>query len=229
MPASSWSALKYYKRKVNRLKTGRLLLLNAVIFIVIVALGIGGYNYYYNATHFIDTEDARVAGDIVSVAAPTSGVLANWKGKEGEQVTKGQVLGNVMVGNRATEIVSPIAGTIVQSKGIDGQMVAPGQVMAQVVDLGQLYIQANIEETEIKDIQIGQEVDIVVDAEKETEIDGKVVQIGKATNSLFSLMPQQSASGDYTKVVQRIPVKIEMERYPDSLVPGLSATIRIHK
>ncbi|MFC7440222.1 HlyD family secretion protein [Laceyella putida] len=204
-------------------------MLNAFIFLVIVALGISGYYYYYNTTNFIDTEDARVTGDIVPVSATVGGMVKDWKGQEGKTVTEGQVLGKVMVGNQATDIVSPIAGTIVQSKLVDGQMVAPGQVVAQVVDLSKLYIQANIEETVINDVRVGQEVDIVVDAEPDTKIEGKVAQIGLATNSMFSLIPQQSASGDYTKVIQRIPVKIEMDNYSEALVPGMNATIRIHK
>lgn len=108
-------------------------------------------------------------------------------------------------------------------------MVAAGQTLVQMVDLNKLYIEANIEETEIKDVSVGQEVDIKIDAEEGTKIKGTVKKIGKATNSVFSLLPQQTASGDYTKVVQRIPVVIEMESYPDTVVPGMNATILIHK
>jgi multidrug resistance efflux pump len=88
---------------------------------------------------------------------------------------------------------------------------------------------ANIEETEIKDISVGQEVDVIIDADEKTTIDGKVVEIGKATNSVFSLMPSQNASGDYTKEVEYIPVKISLENYSDKIVPGMNATVNIHR
>ncbi|MBA4541648.1 efflux RND transporter periplasmic adaptor subunit [Thermoactinomyces daqus] len=211
------------------MKTGKLLLINAVIFIIIVGLGIGGYYYYYNETNFIQTDDAKVMGDIVPVAADSAGKLTEWKVNEGDQVTKGQALGKVNIGSNTVDIQAPIDGTIVQNKGLVGQMVAPGQALADVVDFSKLYILANVEETEIKDISVGQEVDITVDANSDTRIKGKVEQIGQATNSVFSLIPQNNASGDYTKVVQRIPVKISMDNYPDGLVPGMNAEVKIHK
>ena len=70
---------------------------------------------------------------------------------------------------------------------------------------------------------------IKVDAAPDLTIEGKVKQRGLATASTFSLMPQQNSSGDYTKVVQRIPVQISMDSYPDNLVPGMNATIEISK
>ncbi|MGA9172677.1 MAG: HlyD family efflux transporter periplasmic adaptor subunit [Thermoactinomyces sp.] len=211
------------------MKTGKLLLINAVIFIIIVGLGIGGYYYYYNETNFVQTDDAKVMGDIVPVSVDSAGKLTEWRVNEGEKVSKGQSLGKVAIGPKTVDIQSPIDGTVVESNGIAGQMVTPGQALADVVNLEKLYIVANIEETAIKDISVGQEVDITVDADSDTRIKGKVEQIGQATNSVFSLLPQNNASGDYTKVVQRIPVKIEMDSYPNGLVPGMNAEVKIHK
>jgi multidrug resistance efflux pump len=203
--------------------------LNTLIFLVIVGLGIGGYYYYFDQQNYVTTEDAKVMGDIVPVAAETAGKLTDWKGKIGTVVAKGEVIGKVATGNGAVDVTAPIEGTIVQSKALESQWVAPGQPLAQLVDMKKLYIMANIEETSIQDVSIGQEVDITVDAFSGTKIKGKVTEIGLATNSVFSLLPQQNASGDYTKVVQRIPVKIEMESYPEAMVPGMNATVKIHK
>lgn len=211
------------------MKTGKFLLLNTLIFLVIVGLGIGGYYYYFDQQNFITTEDAKVMGDIVPVVVETAGKLTEWKGRIGTVVAKGEAIGKVAAGNGAVDVTAPIEGTIVQSKALESQWVAPGQPLAQIVDLKKLYIMANIEETSIQDVSIGQEVDITVDAFSGTKIKGKVTEIGLATNSVFSLLPQQNASGDYTKVVQRIPVKIEMESYPEAMVPGMNATVKIHK
>jgi multidrug resistance efflux pump len=211
------------------MKTGKFLLLNTLIFLVIAGLGIGGYYYYFDQQNYVTTEDAKVMGDIVPVAAETAGKLTDWKGKIGTVVAKGEVIGKVATGNGEVDVTAPIEGTIVQSKALESQWVAPGQPLAQLVDMKKLYIMANIEETSIQDVSIGQEVDITVDAFSGTKIKGKVTEIGLATNSVFSLLPQQNASGDYTKVVQRIPVKIEMESYPEAMVPGMNATVKIHK
>lgn len=211
------------------MKAGRLVLTNALVFLIIMGLGIGGYYFYYMKSNYIETEDARVKGDLIPVASVGNGKLEEWQVEEGQQVKSGQVLGKVNTGQQTVDIQAPMDGTIVKSDLSEGQMVAAGQTLVQMVDLNKLYIEANIEETEIKDVSVGQEVDITIDAEEGTKIKGTVKKIGKATNSVFSLLPQQTASGDYTKVVQRIPVVIEMESYPDTVVPGMNATILIHK
>ncbi|RAL23440.1 HlyD family efflux transporter periplasmic adaptor subunit [Thermoflavimicrobium daqui] len=212
------------------MKTGRLILLNSIIFLIIVALGIGGYYYYFNQTNYISTDDAKVSGDIISVASESAGKLSDWKGKSGTTFKQGDVVGKVTVaGGQTMDITAPIEGTIIQTKTVDGQMVSPGQSLAQMVNTKSLYISANIDETEIKDVSKGQEVDIVVDAYPDTKIKGKVSQIGLTTNATFSLLPPQNASGEYTKEIQRIPVKIEMDHYPNGLVPGMNVTIKIHK
>ncbi|MGA8943087.1 MAG: efflux RND transporter periplasmic adaptor subunit [Thermoactinomyces sp.] len=211
------------------MKTGRLILTNTLIFLIIAGLGIGGYYYYFTQSNFIQTEDARVKGDIVSVSSLGNGILEDWQAEEGQEVSKGQVLGKVNTGQQILDITSPIDGTIIKNESSTGKLIAAGQTLAQVVDLKNLYIEANIEETVIKDVSTGQEVDITVDAAENTKIRGTVTKIGKATNSTFSLLPQQPASGDYKKVKQYIPVTIEMENYPDTILPGMNASVRIHK
>jgi multidrug resistance efflux pump len=210
------------------MKAGRLIAINTVVFLIVVAVGFVGINYYRNSTEFITTENAKVSGDIVPVTVVSAGKITDWTATVGQQVTENQEIGKV-AGTSTTPITSPIAGTIVQNKGIKGSTVAPGQTLAQVVDMNKLYIIANIEETEIKNVSVGQDVDVVVDADPDTTIDGKITEIGKVTNSKFSLLPSQNASGDYTKEVEYIPVKIELESYSDKVVPGMNATVNIHR
>jgi multidrug resistance efflux pump len=210
------------------MKTGRLIAINTIVFLIVVAVGIAGITYYRNTTEFISTENAKVTGDMIPITSVTAGKITDWTATVGKQVTENEVIGKI-TGTSTTSITSPIAGTIVLNKGIKSSTVAPGQTLAQVVDLNKLYIIANIEETEIKNVSIGQEVDVVVDVEEGTTIDGKVTEIGRATNSEFSLLPAQNASGDYTKEVEYVPVKIELESYSDQLVPGMNATVNIHR
>lgn len=211
------------------MKAGKLIAINTIVFLIVVAIGIVGINYYRNSTEFISTENAKVSGDMVPITVTTAGKITDWTATIGQQVTEDQEIGKIAGTNGNTPITSPIAGTIVQSKAIKGATVALGQSLAQVVDLSKLYVIANIEETEIKNVSIGQDVDVVVDVDKGTTIDGKVKEIGKATNSEFSLLPAQNASGDYTKEVEYVPVKIELESYSDQVVPGMNATVKIHR
>lgn len=212
------------------MKTSRLILLNTLLILVIVAAGIGGYYYYYQQANYVKTDDARVEGDLIPVTAEVPGQLKGWKGEEGTTFKKGDVIGQIQTADgQNLEVKAPANGTLVQNKVQKGQMVTPGQPMGTLVDLEQLYIVANIEETDYKDVKESSTVKIQVDGAPENTIKGKVKQRGSATASTFSLLPQQNASGDYTKVVQRIPVRISMDSYPDSLVPGMNATVRIDK
>lgn len=211
------------------MKASRLILVNVVFFLIIVALGIWGYNYLNEQWNYVSTNDAKVWGDLVPVSSATGGQLASWNGTVGQTFSAGGVIGTVTSATGTTNLTAPISGTIVQNNVVNGELVSPGEALGTEVNLNKLYILANIDETRIKDVSVGSTVDITVDADPGTTIKGTVEQIGLATNSTFSLLPQEDASGNYTKVTQRIPVTISMSGYPTSLVPGMNASVRIHK
>lgn len=207
----------------------RFLLLNTLIFLLIAGIGIGGFYYYHQKVNFISTEDAKVSGDIIPITAEVQGKLTEWNIKNGSQVKKGDVIGKVTNGQNTTDIVAPDTGTIIQNQINPGQPITPGQPLAQLVDLNKLYITANIEEQNIQDLQKGQKVDVTIDAIGDTKINGKIHEIGLATNSLFSLFPSTNTDGEYTKTVQHIPVKITLESYPKGILPGMNSEVKIHK
>ncbi|SHF13586.1 HlyD family secretion protein [Seinonella peptonophila] len=211
------------------MSTKRMILINTVIFIVIAAIAIGGYAYYSEAANYVKTDDAKITGDLMPVTTDTAGKITDWQGTVGKTFKKGDVIGKVALPTGTKDITAPIDGTIVQNKTNNEQLVAPGQPIAQMVDRNKLYVLANIEETSLEDVNIDQDVDIQVDATSNSKIKGKVKEIGQTTNSVFSLLPADQSSGTYTKVVQRIPVKIELDSYPEEIVPGMNATIWIHK
>jgi membrane fusion protein, multidrug efflux system len=133
-----------------------------------------------------------------------------------------------------TEITAPVDG-FVTKKGIEpGVMIAKGQPLMAVVPLnpGELWVTANYKETQLTNVQAGQAVDIKVDAYPGVTIKGKVDSIMSGTGSAFSLFPPENASGNFVKVVQRIPVKITIQAAnPDSLPAlriGMSAIPTIH-
>jgi len=123
-----------------------------------------------------------------------------------------------------TQIKSPVTGMVSKRSIEPGQVVQAGQPMFAIVDLGDIYVTANFKETQLKNMKIGQRVKIRVDAYGRN-YDGTVDSIGGATGSRFSLLPPENATGNYVKVVQRIPVRIRIDKGQDEnhlLRPGMS-------
>ena len=219
----------------------RLILVPVLIFIALIAI-IGGVGYWvYNSYMFYQTDDAQVNGTIVNVSAPMNGTLSTLTVKQGDTVSAGQTIGTVTgastvsatgtQGNpTAIDINSPISGTILQVAAVQGQGVAPGLTILQITNLSSLNIVAYVDENALNNIKTGQSVDITIDAYKGTSFTGHVQQIVQAAASEFSLLPtQDNASGNFTKVGQRIPVLITLDgNGGNDIVPGMSAEVSIH-
>jgi membrane fusion protein, multidrug efflux system len=123
-----------------------------------------------------------------------------------------------------TKIFAPSHGVVGHRTAEVGQYVQPGQALMSLVDIDNVWITANFKETQLRHMQAGQPVEIKVDATGR-KYKGKVLAIGGASGSRFSLFPPENATGNYVKVVQRIPVRIVLD--PDqnqdhSLRPGMS-------
>ena len=130
---------------------------------------------------------------------------------------------------RYTKVVAPVNG-IVSDRTVEvGQNVAPGQELMKVINLDDIWITANLKETQLRDMRPGQRVTIEVDANGR-KYNGKVDSIAGASGARFSLLPPENATGNYVKVVQRVPVKIILDRGSNndhSLRPGLSVTPKV--
>ena len=138
------------------------------------------------------------------------------------------IVANVNLGY--TKIVAPGAGAVGERHVLEGQLVSPGM---QVVDLvnGDVWIQANYKETQLTNIRKNDLADITIDTYPGVVLHGKVVEIAPASGSQFALLPPDNATGNFTKVVQRIPVKIALDpghKLQGSLRPGFSAVVTIH-
>jgi membrane fusion protein (multidrug efflux system) len=124
-----------------------------------------------------------------------------------------------------TRVVAPAAG-IVSRKSVEvGQVIQPGQPILALVTLGEVWVTANFKETQLKAMRVGQRATVDVDALGGREFTGHVDSIAAATGAKFSLLPPENATGNYVKVVQRIPVKIVLDagQDPDRLLrPGMS-------
>lgn len=127
-----------------------------------------------------------------------------------------------------TEVKARFAG-IASKTPVVGQYAGPGHAAMSMVSTGLVWIEANLKETQLTHVQEGQPVVIVVDAYPDLELEGKVVSIAGATGSEFSVLPAQNATGNWVKVVQRVPVRIELDGTPQAgrLRSGMSVSVDI--
>ncbi len=211
-------------------------ILYLVLALMVVSLAVVTTVYWYNSSHYVDTEDARVDGTIVKVSPQISGRISEMNVAEGDSIKEGAIIARQVdyqltpgLNLDLSVVKSPITGTVIKKIGNVGEVGAPGSPIVMVADLKSLYITANIEETELHKVKPGQDVDFTIDSIPGFDFSGKVISIGDATVSTFSLLPAQNSSGNFTKVVQRVPVKISIKDYQGQrLLPGMNAVVRIY-
>ncbi len=130
-------------------------------------------------------------------------------------------------------ISSPMDGIVAKRWVLTGDVVQAGQPIFTIYDLKNIWVTANLEETKLNHIHLGDPVDITVDSYSDTHFSGKVFEIGNYTASEFSLIPPNNASGNFTKVTQRIPVKISINDPVSNsgqkfiLRPGMSVEVSV--
>jgi multidrug resistance efflux pump len=215
------------------MNTRKLIVINMIVIIIVAAVGFAGYYFYNQSSLYLETDNAQVSGQNISIAAPAAGKLVSWSGTVGTKFNSGDSVGQIEVQNGNTTQTIPISipqnGTIVQNDATMDQFVALGTPLADAYDMNNLFVTANIDETKIQDVKVGDIVDVYVDAFPGTTLNGSVKSIGLATASTFSLLPSSNTTANFTKVTQIIPVIIKLNDYPGGLVPGMNVRIRIHK
>lgn len=107
-------------------------------------------------------------------------------------------------------LIAPCDGYISKKNIEVGQLINPGQTLMSLVDEHSLWVTANFKETQIENMKVGQDVEIIVDAYPKQTFKGKIESVQAATGSKFSLLPADNATGNFVKVVQRIPVRITL-------------------
>jgi membrane fusion protein (multidrug efflux system) len=126
-------------------------------------------------------------------------------------------------------IYATISGTVVRVPGVVGEYLAPGAPILSISNLQSTWVVANVEETDYGRIHLGQKVDVRVDAYPGRIFTGQVIELGGATQSTFDLLPVESDTGNYTKITQRMPVKIAVTDKDNSILkPGMSVEVKIH-
>ncbi len=133
-----------------------------------------------------------------------------------------------------TNLQAPVTGYVAQRTVQVGQRVQPGTPLMAVVPLNQVWVEANFKETQLQHMRIGQPVTLKADLYGgSVEYHGKVESLGVGTGSAFSLLPAQNATGNWIKIVQRIPVRItldpkELEAHPLRIGLSMAVDVELH-
>ncbi|WP_323013119.1 HlyD family secretion protein [Devosia sp.] len=129
-----------------------------------------------------------------------------------------------------TEVTAPADGIVSQVSSLNvGQFVAAGATMASLVETGEVWVEANFKETQLGALRVGMPAEIRIDAFPDRPLEGEVMGIGAATGSEFALIPAQNATGNWVKVVQRVPVRIAFaaDDSEAGLRSGMSALVSV--
>ncbi len=154
----------------------------------------------------------------------------------GVQVAEGRLAGartavdNARLQLGFTVILAPASGVIAKRSVEPGALVAVGQPLMAVVPDDDIWVTANLKETQLSKVVVGNEVEFTVDAYPGRTFKGKVSSLSPATGARFALLPPDNATGNFTKVVQRVPVRISIESPKDKtrpLRPGMSVDVTI--
>ena len=219
------------------MKQSRLILINILILVAVIIIGGLGVYYWNQNYNYVSTQDASVSAPTIPVPALASGTIENLSLQTGQHVTKGQIVGQEIVAGTATgkgasaattlNLVAPASGTIATVSTSNGQVVGAGTPLFTEVKLDQVTVVANIPETKIRNVSVGQTATIYVDAHPGVSLTGKVQAIQPTTQSFFSLIPTSATAGTYTKVTQRVPVILSINTEGYSLLPGENCEVRI--
>jgi len=132
-----------------------------------------------------------------------------------------------------TRVTAPFRGVVAKRWLLPGDVVQPGQPVFTLYDLEGVWVTAVFEETKLRYLPVGTTVDLSVDAYPDHDFSGKVILVGAAAASQFSLIPPANASGNFTKVTQRVPLRIAIEKAsgtgddPPRLLPGMSVVVTV--
>lgn len=199
------------------------------------------YTYHAARAHY-NRAKSRVEADRIALANAKTGMLSGGLGgvpnpavlEKKLAVTQSQLkeakarLAHQR--NRVSDLTirSPIDGAVDKAFINEGEYVSPGQPILMMHDPDDVWIEAKIKETEIAELAVGQPVAIHVDAYPDTEYSGHVLVIGHAATNQFALLPNPSPSGNFTKITQRIPVRIAIDQGPRrKLSPGMMVVVDI--
>lgn len=215
-----------------------------IVAIVIIAGGaFYGINSFIQGSRYVTTDNATLEAPMIPVGSLSAGQVISVNVNIGDYVQQHQVVAEVGTprfsdstdhqGFSATPgsgaaIEAPVSGYVAAVWTYPGAVISPGSPIITVSDSSNIWVTANIDENEIREVRPGQTVEVTVDCLGGAALKGEVEGITPATASIFSLLPQSNNTANFTKVSQVIPVKITLENAAGlALIPGSSVEVKI--
>lgn len=208
-----------------------LVLLLLVAFVVAIV-------WWWNYRKYVSTLDANLDGQRVNVSAWAMAPLRTVYKHEGDSVKQGELLAVLdSAETKDYRILAPTDGVVAKQWLVPGDLAEPGETVFTLNENKALWVAVYLQETKFDEIRMNQEALFTLDAYPGLTFYGKIFYIGANTASQFSLIPPSNASGNYTKVSQRIPLKISIDRVEGDtklkasarLLSGMSANVKIVK
>jgi multidrug resistance efflux pump len=229
------------------MKTGLSTTRGKVIFIVVLAVVLGGLCTLgflgYQGYMYISTDNARISAPLISVSALSSSQIISLDVDLGSYVEKGQRIATMGVPRPDSPVDrqglkeiplgrasldAPVSGYVAAVWSYPGQIMLPGASIVTLYDASNTWVMANISEANLHRIRPGQPAEVSVDSLGGVKLTGRVDGIGAATAATFSLMPQNNTTGNFIKVAQVVPVKITVDNPGNYvLIPGTSVEVKI--
>nr|WP_255622611.1 HlyD family efflux transporter periplasmic adaptor subunit [Pseudonocardia sp. DSM 110487] len=205
-----------------------------VIPLVVVALAAGiAVNVAVDAGRYVTTDNAVVDGEQIPINAPRSGTLLVWEPTLGSVLGKDEVIGRLQIEDEVFKpqqvLRSPGDGTVVLSSVTQGAYVVTGTQLAVLYDLGEVYVTARVDETDLRDVRIGALADISVDGDDRTAA-GVVREIRGGTTATFSDRPPDNTAAVFDRPTQVVEVRIAIHD-PNGItfLPGMNITVKIRR
>lgn len=208
-----------------------LVILLIIAFIVAIV-------WWWNYRKYISTVDANLDSNRVNVSARAMASLNAVYKQEGDSVKKGDLLAELdSTETKDYRVVAPVDGVIAKQWVVPGDLLEPGKTIFTLNEGNKIWVSVYLQETKFSEIHMGQEALFTLDAYPGITFYGNIFYIGSNTASEFALIPPNNASGNYTKVAQRIPLKISVDRIEGKaeekanlrLLSGMSANVKIIK
>jgi multidrug resistance efflux pump len=220
----------------------RTIILIVVVIIVLAIIGFG-VNLWYQNANYVTSNNARFAAPLITVSALNACQIISLEVDLGSPVKQGQRVAEVgqprvsdpvdRQGSKATptgraSVEAPVSGYVAAVWAYPGATLIPGQQIITIYDTSNVWVSANIQETQLDRIRPGQNVEVKVDSLGGEILKGTVEGISPATASTFSLLAQNTATGNFIKVIQVVPIKIAIENPSNALlIPGASVEVKI--
>ena len=211
----------------NAKKKGKGKIIAVLLLTLLLAGGAGiGVFFVWQSAGYLTTDNARVTTRQISVTPSIPGILERFTIYEGRYVAAGEVLGWV---ENDEAMRSPIDGLVIHTAAIQGQTVMPGEALAIIADTNNIHIEANIEETDITSLRIGQPVTVTIDIFGNRQFTGHISEIGRVTAAeLAGQAVFFNTGGNFTRGTHLIPIEITLvdDIALDNFI-GVNARVRI--